>query len=136
MRGDPDARHPRPDRTRILAEDPGALLERVAQQQGATLREAIAALPRAMRRVAPGEGFVTAMTEIAGWGEVTVIVHTEDGIMEFSTSSCGSARWRKDWARPGNPFGTRIPSGAVCTPTWRLPLARPDEARARFVRPG
>jgi putative heme utilization carrier protein HutX len=28
------------------------------------------------------DAFVTAMQDIAGWGEVTLIVHTEDGIFE------------------------------------------------------
>src|SRR5918998_1924598 len=75
---------PKADLTRILAQDPGALFERVAKEQGATLRDVILALPPEMRRVAPGEAFIDAMKEVASWGEVTIIIHTDDGIMEFT----------------------------------------------------
>jgi hypothetical protein len=75
---------PKPELARLLAEDPGALLERVAKEQDATLRDVILALPPEMRRVAPGERFIEAMKEVATWGEVTVIIHTDDGIMEFT----------------------------------------------------
>ena len=68
----------------LLAENPGLLFEAVAHEHGVTCREAIEALPDAMRRIAPGDRFIDAMGDIAGWGEVTVIVHTEDGIMEFT----------------------------------------------------
>jgi putative heme utilization carrier protein HutX len=68
----------------ILAENPGLLFETAAKEHGVTCRDVIAALPDAMRRIAPGDGFIKAMGDIAGWGEVTVIVHTEDGIMEFT----------------------------------------------------
>jgi putative heme utilization carrier protein HutX len=68
----------------ILAANPGLLFETVAKEHGVTCRDVIAALPDAMRRIAPGDRFIDAMGDIAGWGEVTVIVHTEDGIMEFT----------------------------------------------------
>jgi putative heme utilization carrier protein HutX len=44
----------------------------------------VEALPDDMRRFAPGDAFVAAMQEIGAWGEVTLIVHTDDGIMEFT----------------------------------------------------
>jgi heme iron utilization protein len=75
---------PKPELARILAEDPTALLERVAKEQNATLRDVIMALPPEMRRVAAGDRFIDAMKEVATWGEVTVIIHTDDGIMEFT----------------------------------------------------
>jgi putative heme utilization carrier protein HutX len=43
----------------------------------------VAALPDEMRRFAPGAAFIDAMDDISTWGDVTVIVHTGDGIMEF-----------------------------------------------------
>jgi putative heme utilization carrier protein HutX len=36
-----------------------------------------------MRRFTGGSRFIDIMTDVAGWGDVTLIVHTEDGIMEF-----------------------------------------------------
>lgn len=68
----------------LFAENPGLLFETVAKEHGVTCRDAIAALPDAMRRIAPGDRFMEAMGDIAGWGEVTVIIHTDDGIMEFT----------------------------------------------------
>ena len=75
---------PKADLVRILAEDPSALFERVAKEQNVTLREVILALPHEMRSIASGERFIDAMKEVATWGEVTVIIHTDDGIMEFT----------------------------------------------------
>ncbi len=49
-----------------------------------TAREVIEALPDEMRRFAPGSAFVAAMQDIASWGEVTLIVHTDDGIFEIT----------------------------------------------------
>jgi heme iron utilization protein len=68
----------------VLAADPGAVIEDVAKAHGATPRAVVEALPAAMRRFAPGDGFVSAMHDIASWGDVTLIVHTDDGIMEFT----------------------------------------------------
>src|SRR4029077_10054075 len=39
---------------------------------------------QAMVRIGPGTGFAAAMQDIVGWGEVTLIVHTEDAIFEFT----------------------------------------------------
>ena len=72
------------DLTGILAADPGAVLETVAKEHGVTAREVVEALPAAMRRFAPASAFAEAMKDIASWGEVTLIVHTDDGIMEFT----------------------------------------------------
>lgn len=73
----------RQDLVRLLAEDPSAIVEDVAKTQNATAREVVEALPAQMRKFAPGSAFIDAMRDIASWGDVTLIVHTEDGIMEF-----------------------------------------------------
>jgi putative heme utilization carrier protein HutX len=73
----------RQDLVRLLAENPGAIVEEVAKAQNATAREVVEALPEEMRRFAPGTAFIDAMKDIGGWGDVTLIVHTDDGIMEF-----------------------------------------------------
>jgi putative heme utilization carrier protein HutX len=67
-----------------LATNPGAVIEEVAKEHGTTPRAVVEALPADMRRFAPANAFVDAMNDIAGWGEVTLIVHTDDGIMEFT----------------------------------------------------
>ena len=66
-----------------MAENPGAVIEDVARQRKVTPRAVIEALPSGMVRIGGGE-FATAMTDIAQWGEVTLIVHTDDAIFEFT----------------------------------------------------
>jgi putative heme utilization carrier protein HutX len=72
------------DLTSIMAADPGAVIETVAKDHGTTPRAVVEALRTEMRRLAPASAFAEAMNDIAGWGEVTLIVHTDDGIMEFT----------------------------------------------------
>jgi heme iron utilization protein len=67
-----------------LAADPGVVIESFAKEHGVTPRQVVEALPADMRRVAGGETFVDIMNDVATWGEVTLIVHTDDGIMEFT----------------------------------------------------
>jgi len=67
-----------------MAENPGAVIEDVARQRSVTPRAVIEALPPEMVRIGRGHAFVVTMQDIAQWGEVTMIVHTEDAIFEFS----------------------------------------------------
>jgi putative heme utilization carrier protein HutX len=64
--------------TAALAAEPGAVFETVARDHNATLRQTVEALPEAMRRFAPAAGFVEVM------GEVALIIHSDDGVMEFT----------------------------------------------------
>jgi heme iron utilization protein len=75
---------PTSELARALAADPGLVIEDAARTHAATPREVVEALPQAMRRFAPAASFVEAMSDIARWGDVTLIVHTDDGIMEFT----------------------------------------------------
>jgi putative heme utilization carrier protein HutX len=74
----------KPDLAAALAADPGVVIETVAKDYGVTPRAVVEALPETMRHFAPASAFAEAMKNIAGWGEVTLIVHTDDGIMEFT----------------------------------------------------
>ncbi len=66
-----------------MAENPGAVIETVARERGVTPRVVIEALPPEMVKLGGGaDAFITAMQDIAEWGEVTLIVHTDDGIFE------------------------------------------------------
>ncbi len=67
-----------------MAENPGAVIEDVAREKNVTARAVIEALPEEMRSFAPGSAFVPAMQDIAKWDEVTLIIHTEDGIFEVT----------------------------------------------------
>ena len=68
-----------------LRENPGAVIEDVARERHVTPRAVLEALPAEMVTIGGGpDVFVTAMQDIAGWGEVTLIVHTDDAIFEFT----------------------------------------------------
>jgi heme iron utilization protein len=67
-----------------MADNPGAVIEDVARQRKVSPRAVIEALSREMFRVGAGSEFASAMQDIAEWGEVTLIVHTDDAIFEFT----------------------------------------------------
>lgn len=75
-----------------MADNPGAVIETVARERGLTPRAVLEALPEEMVTIGGGsEAFVAAMQDIATWGEVTLIVHTDDGIFETTAPlSAGS----------------------------------------------
>ena len=67
-----------------MAQNPGAVIEDVARERKIAPRAVIEALPPSMRRMGGGAHFAAAMQDIAAWGEVTLIVHTDDAIFEFT----------------------------------------------------
>jgi len=69
---------------KFLAQNLGAVIEDVARERNVTARAVIEALPAEMVKIRSGDAFVAVMQDIAGWGEVTLIIHTADGIFEFT----------------------------------------------------
>ncbi len=67
-----------------MAQNPGAVIEDVARERKVSPRAVIEALPAEMVRIGRGDAFAAAMADIAQWGEVTLIVHTDDAIFEFT----------------------------------------------------
>ena len=67
-----------------MVANPGAVIEDVARERNVTPRAVIEAMPEMMVRIGPGSHFAAAMQDIAQWGEVTLIVHTDDAIFEFT----------------------------------------------------
>jgi heme iron utilization protein len=65
-----------------LASDPSVILEALAGQHGLSLQAVIECLPDANRAMAPGALAEAALQDIAGWGELTVLMHTRDAILE------------------------------------------------------
>ncbi|CAN5185632.1 heme utilization cystosolic carrier protein HutX [soil metagenome] len=71
------------DLKNYMRDNPGAVIEDVARTRKISPRAVLEALPPEMVRIGGGaDAFVSAMQDIAGWDEVTLIVHTEDGIFE------------------------------------------------------
>ena len=69
-----------------MTDNPGAVIEDVARERKVSPRAVLEALPEAMVRIGAGSEFGAAMNDIAQWGEVTLIVHTDDAIFEFTGS--------------------------------------------------
>jgi putative heme utilization carrier protein HutX len=68
---------------RKIAENPGVVIEFAAKERGVTCQTILEALPDEMRKFAPGDKFIETMGDIAGWGDVTTIINTDDGIFEI-----------------------------------------------------
>ncbi len=69
-----------------MTDNPGAVIEDVARERKVTPRAVLEALPEAMVRIGAGGEFGATMNDVAQWGEVTLIVHTDDAIFEFTGS--------------------------------------------------
>jgi len=69
-----------------MLENLGAVIEDVARERKVTPRAVLEAMPDAMVRFGNGGEFAAAMADVAQWGEVTLIVHTDDAIFEFTGS--------------------------------------------------
>lgn len=69
-----------------LAANPGAVIEDVARDFRVTPRTVLEAMPDGMVAFGDGGSFAEMMNDIAGWGDLVVIIHTADGIFEFSGS--------------------------------------------------
>src|SRR3954452_10027489 len=67
-----------------MADNPGAVIEDVARNRKVTPRAVLEAMPEMLVRFGAGSEFVAAMQDVAQWGEVTLIVHTDDAIFEFT----------------------------------------------------
>ena len=73
------------DLATYMRENPGAVIEDVARERKVTPRTVLEALPAEMVTITTGpDAFVTAMQDIASWGEATLIIHTDDGIFEIT----------------------------------------------------
>lgn len=68
--------------TQFLATQPEGTLESIASQYNTSLREVISHLPGAV--IVPGSHFDNIWSQAGEWGTVTLLVHTEDVILEFS----------------------------------------------------
>lgn len=67
---------------RQLADDPGGILEAIAAREGVGLCTVVACLPEGLRAFADGARAEAALIDISEWGEVTMLVHTDDLVLE------------------------------------------------------
>jgi putative heme utilization carrier protein HutX len=65
-----------------LAEKPDGILERIAENRGVPMQTVLDCLPpEAASRVA-GSRYPEIWDDLTGWGEITFVVHTRDGVFE------------------------------------------------------
>lgn len=74
-----------------LAAKPDGVLEAVASTHGLPLQRVVECLPADWWKRISGEHFIDVMQDIAGWGDITFIVHTKDAIVEFEGRLPGGA---------------------------------------------
>jgi putative heme utilization carrier protein HutX len=65
-----------------LSKHPGVILESLARQHGVSYQAALACLSDEMQTQLPGSCFDQAMADMTDWGDLVVIVHTADLVME------------------------------------------------------
>lgn len=65
-----------------LAANPDGVLERIAAECGVSTLDVVKALPGEYRTVVPGSHFSEIMADLETWGEVLLIVHTPDIVLE------------------------------------------------------
>lgn len=68
---------------RELAAKPDGVLEAAASAHALPLQRVVECLPVGMWKRIAGAHFIDVMQDIAGWGDITFIVHTKDAIVEF-----------------------------------------------------
>ena len=69
-----------------LAEKPDGVVEAIATQAGATLAEVLEQLPEGAVVQAPASEFASIWQKMTTWGEVLLIVHTDDIVAEVAGS--------------------------------------------------
>lgn len=65
-----------------IAEKPDGVLEALAERHQVSMKTVLAALPAGQAIAAPARRFEELWADLAGWGAVTFIVHTRDGVFE------------------------------------------------------
>jgi heme iron utilization protein len=69
-----------------LAARPDGVLEEVAREHGVSLQSVLDCLDPAHAAAASGSQFQEIWSDLTGWGPVTFIVHTDDGVFEVKTA--------------------------------------------------
>lgn len=91
-----------------LEANPGSALEDVAARTGTTPAEVLAALPEGEALCLPGSLFVEVMDEIAGWGEITLVMNTGDVILEAKGELPKGSEGRGFLNLHGKPIGGHL----------------------------
>ena len=83
-----------------LAANPDGVLERIAAECGVSTLDVVKALPAEQRTLVPGSRFQEIMADLENWGEVLVIVHTPDIVLECTNMPPYTADIQRETGRP------------------------------------
>jgi putative heme utilization carrier protein HutX len=72
----------RPSLPERLAQSADGVLEQIAREYAVSTFDVVRALPAEHRTIVAGRRFAEAMQDMATWGEVLLIVHTPDIVLE------------------------------------------------------
>jgi putative heme utilization carrier protein HutX len=72
----------RPPLAERLAASSDGILEQIARDYGVSTFDVVRQLPAEHRTIVPGEKFADIMASLTSWGEVLLIVHTADVVLE------------------------------------------------------
>ena len=76
------AEHTRPPLAERLASSADGVVEQIARDYGVSPFEVIRQMPVEHRTIVPGAKFADIMQALTSWGEVLLIVHTRDIVLE------------------------------------------------------
>lgn len=91
-----------------LAATPNAALEDIARAAGVTPLQVLEALPPGEVTALPGHLMAAVLDDIAGWGEVTVIVNTGPVILEAKGPMHGGTIAHGMYNLKGKPIGGHL----------------------------
>lgn len=91
-----------------LEENPGAVIEFVAREHNVTPADVITCLPEGQAVTIGGEHFEEVMIEIADWGEITFLIHTDDIVFEAKGEVPKGSAGRGYYNLSGKPIGGHL----------------------------
>lgn len=118
-----------------LAESGDGILENIAAEHQLSLMDVIQCLPEALWTRVSGEYFTDVMSELAEWGPLNIIVHTEDAIIEVQSQvPAGSLGHGYYNLKGGQPLGGHLKPDRISDIVF---LTRPfmgvDTASVQFL---
>jgi len=88
-----------------LEDNPGAVIEFVAREHNVTPADVVACLPAGQAVTVGGENFGAVMAELARWGEITFLIHTDDVVFEAKGEIPEGSMGRGYYNLGGKPIG-------------------------------
>lgn len=113
-----------------LAEEPGAVLERVAEQHGVRTADVIDCLPDEEATLVDGAHFERVMQDFTDWGDITFIVHTDDLVFEARGTIPPGSMGRGYYNLHGKPIGGHLKASRCKTIAFVTRLLFGKEARS------